>query len=148
MKYEATDLGRAWVIRLDDGDCLHDCIEEIAGREDVQRAVCLALGGADAHSKLVVGPEDGRAAAITPQVLALQNVHEMAAVGTVFPNEAGQPILHMHAVCGRGDGAVSGCVRQGVKTWLVGEVVMLELVGGSSRRVREGTSGLELLELD
>lgn len=147
MNYTEARQGRVWVMRLENGDVLHESIETLAEREHVQAAVCFALGGADVTSRIVAGPDDGRAAHIVPQVVELQDVYETAAVGTVFPDETGVPKLHMHAVFGRGDDTLAGCVRPGVKTWLVGEIVVLELVDCSARRCCDRRSGLSLLQI-
>src|SRR5665647_1419467 len=61
MRYSSAKLGRALVIRLEDGDVVHECIEEAARAEGIARAAVILLGGADGGSRLVVGPEDGRA---------------------------------------------------------------------------------------
>ena len=81
-----------------------------------------------------------------PMEHVLRDVHEVAGVGTLFPNAEGQPVLHMHAAAGRGDEAVTGCVRLGVRVWHVLEVVLWELTGTTGRRVVDPTTGFELLE--
>ena len=91
MKYSTAGLGRVFVVRLEDGDVVHQAIEELAGREGVLRAAVIVLGGADDGSRVVVGPADGRAAVIEPMERVLQGVHEMAGVGTLFPDAAGRP---------------------------------------------------------
>ena len=148
MKYQRAEQGRVWVVRLETGEVIHEEIEALARREKIQAAVCFALGGAAGKSRIVTGPENPDTADIVPQVLELQNVHETAAVGTIFPDEHGAPVLHMHAVFGRGEEAHAGCVRTGVITWLVNEIVILELLNCAACRRRDTGSGLELLELD
>jgi predicted DNA-binding protein with PD1-like motif len=134
------------VIRLDDGDVMHESIEEAARAEGIARAAVILLGGARSGSRLVVGPEDGDADDIVPMERVLHDVHEAAGVGTIFPDDTGRPKLHLHAAFGRDDRAVAGCIRTGVTTWLVGEAVVIELVdSGAVRRVDEAT-GFELLE--
>lgn len=103
-------------------------------------------GGADSASALVVGPEEGRSSPIVPMEHVLRDVHEVAGVGTLFPNAEGQPVLHMHATAGRGAEAVTGCVRLGVHVWRVLEVVLWELTETTGRRVFDPTTGFELLE--
>jgi hypothetical protein len=39
-----------------------------------------------------------------------------------------------------------GCLRPGVTTWLVGEVVLYEILGTKAARLREKESGFALLE--
>lgn len=148
MKVAGGDTGRVFFLRLEDGDVLHTSVEQFARDVGIRHGVCWFLGGADAGSRLIVGPEDGRAEAIVPTETALMGVHEAAGVGTIAPNDAGEPILHMHAVFGRGEETRAGCVRAGVKTWLIGEVVVLEVLDCPAVRRRDPASGFELLETD
>ena len=148
MKYSTAGLGRVFVVRLEDGDVVHQAVEELAGREGVQRAAVIVLGGADDGSRVVVGPADGRAAVIEPMERVLQGVHEMAGVGTLFPDAAGRPTLHLHAAFGRDDKVTAGCIRRGVTTWVIGEVVVIELTGSGAERRVDPVTGLELLELE
>lgn len=146
MQAAEASLGRVFVLRLGDGDRVPGCIEEFAQGKGVLRGFCLLLGGVGGGT-MVVGPEDGDAARITPMVAALAGVHEIAAVGTLFPDESGTPRLHMHAALGRGGAPVVGCVRQGVDIWRLGEVVLVELLG-SMRRAVDPAFGFEVLEVD
>ncbi len=68
-------------------------------------------------------------------------------MGTIFPNEAGVPLLHMHAASGREGGATVGCTRAGLKTWLVGEVVLVEILGTRAVRKTDPGTGFDLLEV-
>ena len=146
VRYSTAGLGRVFVLRLDDGDVVHEAIEQVARDEGVLRAAVLVLGGADDGSRVVVGPEDGRAAVIEPMERVLHGVHEMAGVGTLFPDAEGGPRLHLHAAFGRDDRVTAGCIRRGVTTWVVGEVVVIELVGSEGMRRRDPATGFELLE--
>ena len=114
MKYSEARQGRVFVIRLEDGDVIHEEIEKFAREKSVKAGVLIILGGADQGSKLVVGPEQGRKKPIKPLQYILDNVHEAAGTGTIFPGEKGLPVLHMHIACGRKDQTVTGCVRRGV----------------------------------
>lgn len=145
MKYSQANLGRILVVRLEDGDRLDQSIEELAKKEKIYRATVIAIGGADKGSKLVVGPKEGRAEKIEPMLGMLEEVHEIAAVGTIFPNEGGIPKLHMHASCGRGDKTITGCVRAGVDIWHIGEVIIFELVGNNALRKKDGITGFDFL---
>jgi predicted DNA-binding protein with PD1-like motif len=151
VKYSTAGLGRVFVVRLEDGDVVHEAIEELARREGVQRAAVLVLGGADDGSRLVVGPRLGRPTAgmpIEPVERLLDGVHEMAGVGTLFPDDAGRPVLHLHAAFGRGDRVSAGCIRRGVATWVIGEAIVIELTGNAAARRVNPATGFELLELD
>jgi len=146
MKYSEAKQGRVFVIRLEDGDVIHEEIEKLAQMENVKAGAVIIIGGADEGSTLVVGPEKGRVEPIKPMEHVLKNVHEVAGTGTLFPNENGEPKLHMHMACGRKTGTITGCVRKGVKVWWVMEAVLIELLDTTATRVFEPRTGFELLQ--
>jgi predicted DNA-binding protein with PD1-like motif len=135
MKYSQAKQGRIFVIRLEDGDIVHEKIEQFALEQSISYASMVIIGGADAGSKLVVGPELGRVRPIHPMEYILDNVHEITGTGTLFPDEQGNPVLHMHIACGRGTSSVTGCVRKGVKVWHIMEVILFELIESTGVRV-------------
>ncbi|MBM3147218.1 MAG: DNA-binding protein [Actinobacteria bacterium] len=148
MKYEVARLGRVVVIRLEDGDVVHQCIEEVARREGVVRGCVMLVGGAAGGSTLVVGPEDGAASPVVPMQQGLDDAHEVAGVGTLFPGEDGEPVLHLHVACGRDAEAVVGCVRLGVTTWTILEAVIVEIEGSRAVRRRDPETGFQLLDVE
>lgn len=147
MKYSQGAVGRVFVLRLEDGDFLNDTLEAFAREHDVERGLAFYLGGSADGSRVVVGPDAAREDAVIPLVHVLAGAQEAFAVGTLFPNEAGEPVLHMHAASGREGAATVGCTRAGLQTWLVGEVVLLEIVGTEARRVLDAATGFQLLAL-
>jgi predicted DNA-binding protein with PD1-like motif len=76
----------------------------------------------------------------------LDNVYEVSGTGTIFPNENGEPVLHMHLAAGRKSSAVAGCVRKGVKVWHVLEVIVFEICNTTGKRIKDEGTGFELLE--
>lgn len=146
MKYSEAKCGRVFVIRLEDGDILHESLERFAREQNVHAASVLVLGGADAGSKLVVGPAQGRVNPPVPMELVIDDVHEIAGVGTIFPNTKGEPILHLHLAGGRKDKAVAGCVRRGVKVWQVMEAIVTELTGTAAARRPDPVTGFDLMQ--
>ncbi|MDP8246968.1 MAG: DNA-binding protein [Candidatus Tritonobacter lacicola] len=146
MKYSQAKQGRTFVIRLEDGDILHEKIEQLARDQSIGAAALIIVGGADEGSKLVVAPEHGRAKPISPMVHTLDGVHEIAGAGTLFPDDEGNPVLHIHAACGRRDSTITGCVRAGVKVWHVLEVILFELVDTTAVRALDPETGFKLLE--
>jgi len=145
MKYSEARLGRAFVLRLEDGDRLPDAIESFAKEHGVSRAFCALLGGAG-PGRLVVGPLDGDATPVTPLFHDIGDIHEAAAVGTIFPDAEGQPKLHMHAALGRDGQSRTGCVRAGLAIWKIAEVVILELTGSDMTRRLDPATGFEILQ--
>lgn len=146
MKFSSATPGRVFVIRLEDGEILHETVEAFAVEQGIRAAALIVLGGADEGSKLVVGPEASRAAPVMPMEHILAGTSEAAGVGTVFPDKDGKPVLHMHIACGREGSTVTGCVRRGVKVWHVMEIILWELSGTKARRVTDKATGFELLD--
>lgn len=146
MKFSQAKQGRIFVLRLEDGDVVHEVIEQFARDQGIQAAALVIIGGADSDSRLVVGPEAGRAPDIVAMEQVLEEVHEAAGTGTLFPDAEGTPLLHMHMACGRKDNTVTGCIRQGVKVWHIMEVILFELVECTARRMPEPPMGLKFLQ--
>ena len=146
MKYSEAGQGRIFVMRLEDGEILHEVIENFAAEQSINAASLIIIGGADDGSRLIVGPEEGRAETIRPMKHALDGVHEITGTGTIFPDDEGRPILHMHIAGGRQDRTVTGCVRSGVKVWNVMEVIIQELVDSTGVRTPDASTGFKLLQ--
>ena len=146
MKYSEAKMGRVFVVRLEQGEILHEVIERFSSDHRIRAAACIALGAADRGSRFVVGPADGEARPVMPMELLLKEPHEVAGTGTIFPDEAGAPILHMHLATGRKDSTITGCVREGVKVWQVVEVVIFELLETEAIRKVEQQAGFVVLE--
>lgn len=137
-------LGRVFVLRLSDGDRIPDAIEDFARTRGVDSALVAALGGLE-NGRLVVGPAEGTVSPPETLFAAINAVHEAVAVGTLFPGPEGSPRLHMHASCGRGEAARTGCVRPGLDVWKILEVVVIEITGLDLARARDPQTGFELL---
>ena len=148
MKYSEGSIGRVFVLRLEDGDHLPDVIEDFAAQKKIRSGMCIFVGGIDSGGKIVVGPEDGSKMPPKPMLFTLEGVHEVAAVGTLFSDESGKPILHMHAAMGRSGKTRSGCIRPGVDVWKIGEVIIQEVTGTSAARLKDPETGFTLLEIE
>ena len=147
MKSTQGQLGRVFIIRLEDGDKMPDCIEQFALENGLAAGHVILLGGVD-KGRIVVGPENSTAMPPEPVLLELKEAHEIMGMGILAPDEGGKPVLHMHASMGRGDKALTGCIRPGIFTWLVGEVIIYEITGTKALRKMHQDSGFVLLEVD
>jgi predicted DNA-binding protein with PD1-like motif len=145
MKYSTAQTGRTFIIRLEHGDILHESIEAFCEQHAIRAASLIVLGGADKGSRLIVGPEDGEGKTIVPMEEVFDEVREITGTGTVFSNEEGKLLLHMHIASGRNSDTITGCVRKGVKTWHVMEVILTELVQATAQRKLDRATGFELL---
>ncbi|MFZ4524378.1 MAG: PPC domain-containing DNA-binding protein [Chlorobium sp.] len=145
MKYSEARHGRVFVIRLEDGEIVHEKLEQFVKDHAIERASFLAVGGADKGSLLVVGPEEGRSNPVIPMTHELYDVHEITGTGTIFPDDNGNTILHAHFACGREESTVTGCIRNGVKVWQVMEVILIELLENTATRQYDPLTGFKLL---
>ncbi len=148
MKYSEAKVGRIFILRLEHGDKIPDIIEEFAAEQKIKSAIVHFLGGADAGSKVVVGPEDGKASKPQPIVTELSGTCEALSLGTLFVNDKGTPKLHMHAAFGRKGRTVTGCTREGILVWRIGEAVIFELLNTTAARRIDPVTGFELLEME
>lgn len=146
MKYSQAKQGRVFVIRLEDGDIIHKELELFCKKKEIKAAAVIIIGGADKGSELITGPEKGRSVTINPMKHILNNVYEVSGNGTIFPDEKGEPLLHMHIACGRETKTITGCVRDGVKVWHIMEVILFELLDCSGVRCFNQQTGFNLLE--
>jgi uncharacterized protein len=147
MKYTEANVGRIFILRLEHGDQIPHVIEDFAQRKNIASGVVWFIGAADKESKVVVGPEDSSDSRLIPAIAYLPDVSEAIGVGTIFTNESQVPKLHLHSAFGRGTSTISGCTREGVHIWHIGEVIILELVNSTARRKIDPKTGFELLEV-
>ena len=144
MKYSEGKIGRVFVIRLEDGDEMPSCIERFAGEHKISVGQAILVGGIGS-GEIVSGPRKNRELPIDPMLIPVDGVHEVVGVGVLAPDKNGKPSLHIHAALGRAGKTTTGCLRLGVKTWLVGEVILYEILGADVARLPDKASGFELL---
>lgn len=146
MQYTQGQLGRIFALRLEHGDLMPQVLEDFCVEQGIASGMAIMVGGADDGSKLVVGPEDGNALPAVPMVTQLVGAHEVAAVGLIFAGPDGTPVLHMHAASGRGESTITGCIRAGLLTWHVLEVMVIEITGLDAIRLPDALTGFNLLQ--
>jgi predicted DNA-binding protein with PD1-like motif len=147
MKFSECKPGRIFVLCLENGDIVHQEIEQFARDQSIAAASLIIIGGADKGSKLIVGPEQGNAIPVSSLEYVLENVHEIAGAGTLFPDDQGTPVLHLHMACGRESSTRTGCIRRGVRVWHIMEVILFELLESKGKRVFDPDTGFTLLKL-
>jgi predicted DNA-binding protein with PD1-like motif len=146
MRYEEARTGRVFILRLEDGEIVHEVIEAFAREHQIRAASLIIIGGADDGSTLVVGPQEDRLIPVKPMIHILAQAHEVAGTGTLFPDDEGTPILHMHLACGRREETITGCIRTGVKVWRVMEAILFELLDTRAVRRQEPPTDFKLLQ--
>jgi hypothetical protein len=86
------------------------------------------------------------ASPLEPILVPIDGAHEVVGIGLIVPDSKGKPNLHIHASLGRDGKAMTGCLRPGVKTWLVGEAVIYEILGATAARLPDEQTGFDLLQ--
>jgi len=146
VKAQEGKVGRIFVIRLEDGDIVPACIEKFAAEHKVSIGYAILVGGIGS-GQVVVGPRQSESKVPDPMFLPVDGAHEAVGAGVLAPDVDGKPVLHIHAALGRAGGTMTGCLRPGVTTWLVGEVVLLEILGIDAARLKDEQSGFSLLTI-
>ncbi|MBV6341353.1 PPC domain-containing DNA-binding protein [Candidatus Magnetobacterium casense] len=144
MKYQIGTTGRVFVCRLADGEDLLRALIQLATDEGLNAAIFHVVGGMKGGS-IVVGPETEE---MPPKPLyrKLNESHEVTGMGTIFLRE-GVPAVHFHGAFGKKDNVMVGCLRDFSETFLVLEVIVMELVGIDAKRQLDELSGMYLLQV-
>ena len=139
-------MGRVFMLRLEEGDLLPAVIEHFAEEKSIKNGFVLLVGGIGS-GQVVVGPRITEQMPPDPMLLPIDGAHEVVGVGVLAPGENGKIGMHMHAAMGRSGKTTTGCIRPGVKTWLVAEAIVYEITGIDARRILEKKSGFGLLQV-
>ncbi len=146
MKATEGKIGRIFVLRLEDGDIVPDCIERFAAEKEITAGQVILIGGIGG-GEVVAGPRRSDEMPPEPMLLPLDGAHEVAGVGVLAMGQDGKPTLHIHAALGRSGKTTTGCLRPGVTTWVVGEAIILEIIAAGIRRVMSEETGFVLLDV-
>lgn len=146
MKASEGKIGRVFVVRLEDGDVVPTCIERFAEEKSIKVGHVILVGGIGG-GEVVVGPRKSEERPPDPMLLPVDGAHEVVGLGIIAPDKEGKPVLHIHAALGRSGQTLTGCLRPGVKTWLVGEAIIYEISGTDAKRLPDEESGFDLLEV-
>jgi uncharacterized protein len=145
MKSTEGKIGRVFIIRLEDDDKVPASIEQFAVEHGISHGQVILLGGIEG-GQVVTGPRYSDRMPPDPLLIPVDGAHEVVGLGLLAPGEDQKPVLHIHASLGRAGQTLTGCLRPGVDTWLVGEVILYELVGVKASRKMDRKSGFELLD--
>ncbi|HUL23504.1 MAG TPA: PPC domain-containing DNA-binding protein [Thermodesulfobacteriota bacterium] len=146
MKASEGRVGRAFVIRLEHGDVIPDCIERFAEEKKILVGQVMLIGGIG-EGQVVVGPRRSNEMPAEPMLVPVDGAHEMMGVGVIAPDKTGKPVLHVHGSLGRSGKATTGCLRPGVSTWTVGEVIICEILGATAVRELDEKTKFDLLQV-
>jgi len=144
MQYTEGQIGRVFVVRIDNGEDMLVSIRHFIRDKEIQAGSLLFLG-ALLDGRMVTGPEEPVIPPI-PHFVMFEGGWEVFGIGTIFPGENG-PHIHYHASVGRSGHALTGCLREKATTYLTIEVVILEFTGLAARRVFDEKIQAHLAEL-
>jgi predicted DNA-binding protein with PD1-like motif len=146
MKASEGKIGRVFLLRLEDGDVLPECIERFAAEKSIKTGQVVLVGGIGG-GQVVTGPRRSDEMPPEPLLIPVDGANEVVGAGIIAPDKSGRPVLHIHASLGRAGRALTGCLRPGVSTWLVAEALIFEVTGLDARRLPDKKSGFDLLEV-
>ncbi|MDD1700130.1 MAG: DUF296 domain-containing protein [Methanoregula sp.] len=131
MQYTEGQLGRVFVVRIDNGEDMLISLRQFIYDKGIHVGSILFLG-ALMNGRMVTGPEVPVIPPV-PHFVMFEGGWEVFGVGTIYPGEDG-PHVHYHASVGRSGHALTGCLREKAITYLIVEAVIFEFTGLSARR--------------
>ena len=94
MKVAQGKIGRVFVIKLEDGDVVPECIEKFSAEKGISVGYAVFVGGM-AKGNVIVGPRETSAIRPDPISMSVDDAHEASAIGVLAPTAEGKPVLHM-----------------------------------------------------
>lgn len=131
MQYSEGQIGRVFVVRIDDGEDLLVSLHRFIGDKGIEAGSVIFLG-ALMEGKMVTGPEKP-VIPPDPHFVFFEGGWEIFGIGTIYPGDGGAHI-HIHASVGRAGHALTGCLREKAQTYLIVEAIIYEITGLSARR--------------
>jgi predicted DNA-binding protein with PD1-like motif len=131
MQYAEGQVGRVFVVRIDDGEDFLDSMQHFIAEKGIQSGSVTFLG-ALMSGRMVTGPEEPVIPPL-PHFVMFEGGWEVFGVGTIYPGEGG-PHIHYHASVGRAGHALTGCLREKATTFLIVEAVIVEFTNLLGRR--------------
>ncbi len=131
MQYAEGQIGRVFVVRIDDGEDFLESMRRFIADKGVMSGSITFLG-ALMNGRMVTGPEEPVIPPV-PHFILFEGGWEVFGVGTIYPGEGG-PHIHYHASVGRAGHALTGCLREKATTYLIVEAIIIEFTGLLARR--------------
>ena len=131
MQYTEGQIGRVFVVRIDDGEDMLLALRQFILDRDIH-AGSIHFLGALMNGRMVTGPEEPVIPPV-PHFVMFEGGWEVFGIGTIYPGEGG-PHIHYHGSVGRSGHALTGCLREKAITYLIVEAVIMEFTGLTARR--------------
>jgi predicted DNA-binding protein with PD1-like motif len=144
MKYTKGEIGKIFVLKFDNNDIFLDELKKFAKKEKLKSAVFVFVG-ALRQGNIVTGPKKP-VIPPEPNWVKFKDGWEALGIGTIFTGKSGLHI-HVHSSMGRKNKAITGCIRQKAKVFLVIEALVFELKGIKASKDLDPETGLNLLKV-
>lgn len=131
MQYTEGQIGRVFVVRIDDGEDMLHVIRMFITDKNIQ-AGSIKFLGALMNGRMVTGPEEPVIPPV-PHFVLFEGGWEVFGIGTIYPGDDG-PHIHFHGSVGRSGHALTGCLREKAVTYLIVEAIITEFTGLTARR--------------
>ena len=141
MQYTEGQLGRVFVVRIDDGEDMLVSLRQFILDKGIH-AGSITFLGALMNGRMVTGPEEPVIPPV-PHFVMFEGGWEVFGIGTIYPGEVG-PHIHCHASVGRSGHALTGCLREKATTYLIIEAVIMEFTGLKARREMDQKTQIHL----
>ena len=93
MKASEGKIGRVFVVRLEDGDMVPECIEKFAAEKGIKVAHVILIGGIGG-GQVVAGPRETDEMPPDPVMIPVEGAHEVEGVGIIAPDKDGNLAFH------------------------------------------------------
>ena len=145
MEYTQVQLGRVFIIRLDNGDDLLDSIKQITIKENIKTGFAHIIG-ACSKSNVVLGPKE-RSLPPVPYYWNFDDAREL--LGFAFiAQENNEPKIHLHSGIGHYTETKLGCIRNECNVFLTVEAVIQEVISNNITRKYDVNCKASLLNFE
>lgn len=145
MQYSEGNLGRVFVLRMDDGEDLIAALQTFVREKRIESCMALFIG-ALRDGRMVTGPEEPVIPPVT-HFEPFEDAWEVFGMATIYPSDEG-PKMHVHSALGQKREALLGCIREKARVYLVVEAVLFEFSGLNVRREWDEKTELYLPSLE
>ena len=144
MRYTQAAIGRVFVLRFDHDDDFIKEVKNLALKEQISFATVTFIG-ALAKGDIVAGPKELKLPARSSWY-SFNDGREVLGFGTVVRD--GRTVeSHIHLTLGKGEKAITGCLRANSKVFITVEAIVTELKGAKVSRRKDKKTGHKLLTL-
>jgi hypothetical protein len=141
MQYTEGGVGRVFYLRVDHGEELLETLRTFVAEKGIRAGIIQFLG-AVGEGRIVTGPRQP----VLPPEPSLESYTggwEIVGLATITSSHDG-PHLHFHASVGKGREALTGCLREQALTYIIVEVIIIEIIGTRIGRRFDSLTGLDL----